>query len=70
MATDSIYRGKVYEAAVAMTQAEIERGFLPTSDAVCSFFDAVLDKLIEARGEAVPYDEYGKYDRPCSNPFD
>lgn len=62
MADKKVYRGEVFEAAIAMTQAEIERGFLPTSDAVCEFFDTVLNKLIEARGEAVPYDEFEKYD--------
>lgn len=62
VADKKVYRGEVFEAAVAMTQAEIERGLLPTSDAVCSFFDAVLAKLLEARGEAVPYDEFSKYD--------
>ena len=61
MSEKEVYRGEVYEAAIAMTQAETERGYLPTSEAVCSFFDAVLEKLLAARGEAVPYDEYSKY---------
>ncbi len=61
MSKQGIYRGEAYKAAVAMTQAEIERGFLPTSESVCSFFDAVLEKLLAARNEAVPYDEYSKY---------
>lgn len=62
MSDKGVYRGEVFEAAMAMTQAEIERGYLPTAEAVCSFFDTVLNKLVEARGEAVPYDEYSKYD--------
>lgn len=61
MSDSEIFYKECYEAAVAMTQAQIERGYLPSADAVCEFFDKTLNKLTQARGKLTPFDEAERY---------
>ncbi len=61
MSGPEIFYKECYEAAVAMTQAQIEHGYLPNAEAVCEFFDKTLEKLTEARGKLTPYDESERY---------
>lgn len=57
-----VYKGEVYRDTVAIAKAAVEAGSLTDADSVCSFVDAVFAKLCDVRGEAVPYDEFSKYD--------
>ena len=57
----SVYKGEVYRDTVKLTAAALEGGILRSADEVSSFIADTFKQLCETRGEAVPYDEYEKY---------
>ena len=57
-----VYKGEVYRDTVRLTAAALEGGILRDAEEVSSFIDSTFKQLCETRGEAVPYDEFEKYD--------